>query len=193
MEGSVKPKSSSSAAFFSCSETSPFAADPIIGKQHSVGGKSNGEFDRFTFEVLIHIGIGEARISPEKGASRLAATARHHRIQDALPTIGAVNIAGAQDAALQIVELVEHAQRMTTGAFVMAVSDAHLLFAVRRADARIHVEHDASRRTATMKAVDPVAGKIGESGEVLFGRKPASLEASIWLADAVPPETALPL
>jgi hypothetical protein len=44
-----------------------------------------------------------------------------------------------------------------------------------------------------MKAVDPVAGKIGESGEVLFGRKPASLEASIWLADAAPPETALPL
>jgi hypothetical protein len=27
---------------------------------------------------------------------------------------------------------------------------------------RIHIEHDASRRTATMNAVDPLAGQIGE-------------------------------
>ena len=44
----------------------------------------------------------------------------------------------------------------------MPVPDAVLLFAVRRADARIHVEQDTSRRTTTMNAVDPLAGKIGE-------------------------------
>jgi hypothetical protein len=60
----------------------------------------------------------------------------------------------------------------------MAVPDAHLLFAVCRADARIHVEHDASRRTATMNAVDPLAGQIGESGKVLFRCEPARLEAA---------------
>jgi hypothetical protein len=46
-------------------------------------------------------------------------------------------------------ELVEYEQRMITGAFVLAIPDAVLLFAVGRAHARIHVEHDASRRTAS--------------------------------------------
>ena len=88
--------------------------------------------------------------------------ARHDRLQHALPLIGAMNIAGAQGAALQIAELVEHEQGMIADAFVMAVPGAQLLFAVRRADARIHVEHDASRRTAAMNLVDPLAGKIGK-------------------------------
>ena len=60
----------------------------------------------------------------------------------------------------------------------MAVPDAHLLFAVRRTHARIHVEHDAFRRTATMDAIDPLAGKIGKSRKVLFRGKPSRLEAA---------------
>src|SRR5208282_6537344 len=48
-------------------------------------------------------------------------------------------------AALQIAKLVEHEQGMIAGAFVTAVPDAQLLFAVRRADARIHVENNADR------------------------------------------------
>ena len=59
-----------------------------------------------------------------------------------------IGLVAPQGAALQILKLVEHEQRMIAGAFVMAVPDAKLLFAVRRADARIHVEHEASRRTA---------------------------------------------
>jgi hypothetical protein len=58
----------------------------------------------------------------------------------------------------------------------MPVPDAHLLFAMGRADARIHVEHDALRRTAGVNAVDPLTGKIGERGQVLFGREAARLE-----------------
>src|SRR5271157_3074106 len=64
-------------------------------------------------------------------------------------------------AAFQIAKLVEHEQRMIAGATVMAVPDAHLLLAVRRTNALIHVEHDASWRTTTMNAVDPLAGQIG--------------------------------
>jgi hypothetical protein len=60
----------------------------------------------------------------------------------------------------------------------MLVPDPHFLFAVRWADARIHVEHDASRRTASVNAVDLLAGQMGESGKVLFGREPTNLEAS---------------
>jgi hypothetical protein len=89
-----------------------------------------------------------------------------------------VNIARPQSASFQIAELVEHEQRMIAGAFVMAVPDAHFLLAVRRADARIHIEHDASWRTAAMNFVDPLAGQIGERRKVPFGRKPARLEAT---------------
>ena len=60
----------------------------------------------------------------------------------------------------------------------MAVPDAVLLFAVRRADARIHIEHDASWRTAAMNFVDPLAGQIGERRKVPFCREPARLEAT---------------
>ena len=60
----------------------------------------------------------------------------------------------------------------------MAVPDAVLLLAMRRADARIHVEHDASRQPTGMNAVDPLAGKLSESDEVLSGRQPFRLEAA---------------
>ena len=61
-------------------------------------------------------------------------------------TTNAVSLAGGvdpqipdagdlQDAALQIAELIEHEQRVVAGALVMAVPDAHLLLAMRRADA----------------------------------------------------------
>lgn len=89
-----------------------------------------------------------------------------------------MNVAGAQGAALQIAELVEHEQRMIAGTFIMTVPDAHLLFAMRRAHARIHIKHHASRRTASMNAVDPLAGQIGERRQVLLQRQPARLEAS---------------
>jgi hypothetical protein len=75
-----------------------------------------------------------------------------------------VDVAGTKRTSFQVTELVEYEERMITGAFLMAVPDAHLLFAVRRAHARIHVEDDALRWTTTMNAVNPLARKIGESG-----------------------------
>jgi len=43
----------------------------------------------------------------------------------------------------------------------MAVPDADLLLTMGRAHARIHVEHDASRRAAAVHKVDPLAGQVG--------------------------------
>src|ERR1700737_4040685 len=83
---------------------------------------------------------------------------RESRREQALPTVGAVDVAGTQLAAFQIAKLVEQKQRMIAGAFVMAVPDAVLLFAMRRAHARIHIEHNASGRTTGMNFVDPLAG-----------------------------------
>jgi D-serine deaminase-like pyridoxal phosphate-dependent protein len=45
----------------------------------------------------------------------------HDRVEHILPAIGAVDIAGTQRAAFQITELIEHEQRVITGAGVMAV------------------------------------------------------------------------
>jgi hypothetical protein len=58
----------------------------------------------------------------------------------------------------------------------MPIPDAHLLFAVRRADARIHVEHYTSGRTTSVNAVDPLAREIGERRTVLFRCQPTRLE-----------------
>src|SRR6202007_1551022 len=86
--------------------------------------------------------------------------------------------AATQRAAFQIAELVEQEQRMVTGAGIVAVPGAHLLFAMGGADARIHVEHDAAPWTLSMDKIDPLSRKIGKGGKVLFGGEPSSLEAA---------------
>src|SRR5208282_6428553 len=67
---------------------------------------------------------------------------------------------------------------MIAGAGVMAVPDAHLLFAMRRAHARIHVEDDASRRAPAMHKVDPLARQVSKSRKIRRCRKPLRLEAA---------------
>jgi hypothetical protein len=60
----------------------------------------------------------------------------------------------------------------------MAVPDAHLLFAVCRAHARIHVKHDASRRASAVHEVDSLARQVGKSREILRSREPLRLETA---------------
>jgi hypothetical protein len=60
----------------------------------------------------------------------------------------------------------------------VAIPDAVLLVAMGRDHARIHIEHDASWRTASMHAIDPLTGKIARSRKVLFSSEPARLEAA---------------
>jgi Sulfite exporter TauE/SafE len=66
--------------------------------------------------------IGSSRT--EVDAQDLALIAQDDRFEHALPAVGAVNVAGTQDAALQVAELVEHEQRVVAGALVMTVPDA---------------------------------------------------------------------
>ena len=77
-----------------------------------------------------------------------------------MSAIGAMDNAGTQGAALQIAELIEYEKRMIAGAVVVTVPDAVLLLAVRRTDAEIHVEQNASRRATGVNAVDPLARQI---------------------------------
>jgi hypothetical protein len=58
------------------------------------------------------------------------------------------------------------------------VPDAHLLLAMGRADARIHIEHDAARRPSTVHEVDPSTRQIGQRRQVRLCRQPMRLEAA---------------
>jgi hypothetical protein len=88
-----------------------------------------------------------------------------------------VHVARTQRTPFQIAELVEHEQRVIAGAPEMAVVGAAFLFAVGRAFARIHVEHDDPRPTPLVHRLDPLARQIGEGGEVLRPHQPLGLEA----------------
>src|SRR3984893_15296619 len=122
--------------------------DPFL--QDAVGGQTDRIFDPLRLQILVNLGICEAGVGAKIKARDLALITRNDRLQHALPTIGAMNVPGTQRALLQIAELVEHKQRMITGAGIVPIPDAHLLLAMGRADARIHIENDASGRSATM-------------------------------------------
>jgi hypothetical protein len=113
---------------------------------NSVGRQPDRIADALGFEVLVHLGIGERRVAPEIEALYAAPVARDHRLQHGAPAIGAVRVARPKRAALDIAELVEHEQRVVTGAAEMPVVGAAFLLSVSRAFARIHVEHHHLRR-----------------------------------------------
>jgi hypothetical protein len=87
-----------------------------------------------------------------------------------------MHVARAKRASFQIAELVEDEDRMEASAAEMAVPDAALLIAVRRADAGIHIEHDAFVRAAFRDAVDPMTREIGERCEGFRPCQPAGFE-----------------
>src|SRR6266446_3431207 len=151
-------------------------ADPVL--EDPVGRQADRIFDPLGFQELVDLRHGERCVSAEIDTRELALVACNDGLEHAVPAVGAVHVAGTQGAAFEITELVEHEQRMIAGAGVMAVPDARLQLPMGRAHARIHVEHDASRPAATVHKVDPLAGQIGNSREVLGCREPLRLEAA---------------
>lgn len=133
-------------------------ADPFL--QDLVRRKPDRVYDPFCFKILVDIEIGEARVGAKNTcarpfgdiASRPASAhslirRRCERCRDAARSV--------PDA-----ELIEHELRVIAHAVAMPVPDTVLLFALRWADAGVHVEQNASRRAAGMNAVDPLAGQI---------------------------------
>src|SRR6516225_4094235 len=108
----------------------------------------------------------------------LPLVARQDRLEHVVPAVSAVHVAGTQSTAFEVAKLVEHEQGMIAGAGIMAVPDAHLLLAVGRAHARIHVEHDATGWPSAVHKIDPLARQVGKSSEVLGRCEPLRLEAS---------------
>src|ERR1700758_1877294 len=134
-------------------------ANPLL--QNAVCRQADRVFDPLGFEKLVNVWIGEGGVSAKINAQDFSFVAFDNQLEHALPAIGAVDVAGTQHAAFQIAKLVEEEQWMVTGAAIVAVPEAHLLLAMGGTGARIHVEHDAARRTAIMDLIDPLAGKIG--------------------------------
>src|SRR5262249_26749085 len=151
-------------------------AHPLL--HNAVCRQPDRVFDPLGFEKLVNVWIGEGGVSPEIDARDLPFVAFDDWLEHALPAVGAVVVAGTQHAAFQIAELVEQEQWMVKGAAIVAVPEAHLLLAMGGTGARIHVEHDAARRTAIMDLIDPLSRKIGKGGKVLFGGEPSRLEAA---------------
>ena len=87
-----------------------------------------------------------------------------------------MDIAGTQGATLQIAELVEHEQRMVTGAAKMAVPGGAFLLAEGRADAAVHVEDDRLRRSPVVHPIDPGAAEVAQRRQVLVGGQNLGLE-----------------
>jgi hypothetical protein len=104
-----------------------------------------------------HLGIGESRVAAKIEMFH-ASVADNHRLQHPAPAIGAVRVAWSQGAPLDIAKLVEHEQRVIAGAAEMPIVGAPFLLAIGRAFARIHVQHDNSRRSPLVHLVDPPAG-----------------------------------
>src|SRR3954451_14608215 len=105
-----------------------------------------------------------------------ASVTSNYRLQHRAPAIGAMDVARPQHTPLDIAELVEHEQRMITGAGKMAIVGTAFLLSVSRAFARIHVEHDGLRRSPPAHFVDPLTGQIGESNKVLGPAEPLRFE-----------------
>jgi hypothetical protein len=147
-------------------------ADPPL--QHLVGRQA----DAFLLQQRVDLGLGERRIGAEVEVNAPFAVAGDHRLQHQAPVLGAMDIAGPQPAAFEITILVEHKERVITGAAEVAVPGRTFLLAVGRALGAVHVEDDATRRLAVMDPVDPGARQIGEGLQVGIARQPLGLEAT---------------
>ena len=80
--------------------------DPVL--QDAVGRQPDRVADALGLEKLVHLGIGEGRITTKIEPLHGPPVAGNHRLQHRTPIGGAVHVARPQGAALDIAELVEH-------------------------------------------------------------------------------------
>ena len=120
----------------------------------------------------------EGRIAAKGDGLASTLLARDDGFENTFPAISAMDVPGSKDASLQIAMLVEEKERMVTGAAEVSVPNAVFLLTMRRADARIQIEHDAIAATMFGNTVDPKTRKIGKCCEVFRLRQPARLESA---------------
>jgi hypothetical protein len=130
--------------------------DPFL--QDGIGRQPDGVADPLRLEQLVDLGLGEAGVTTEVEVEAALAVAGDDRLEHRAPTVGAVDVARPQQAALEIAELVEQEQRVVAGTAEVAVPGRAFLLPERGALRAVHVEDDAVRRPALVHPVDPRAG-----------------------------------
>src|SRR5215208_7207740 len=110
--------------------------------QDLVGRKPDRVAGTLGFKKLVDFRIGKSGVTSKIQMLHNAPVTSNHRLQHRAPAIGTMDIARPQRTPLDIAELVEHKQRMVTGAGKVAIVGAAFLLAIGRAFARIHVEYD---------------------------------------------------
>ena len=85
-------------------------ADPLL--QDLIGRQPDGEADALGLQQLVDLRLGKGRIGTKREIDAALAVAGDHRLQHQAPILGAVNVPGPKDAALQVTELVEQEERL---------------------------------------------------------------------------------
>ena len=101
--------------------TGRFSRWPMSRLQHRIVGQTDREQETLGLKELGNLRSGEGCVGAEVPSQLPSPIPNHDRLQNRSPAIGTVDVAGPQGATLQIAELVEHEQRMVTGAAKMAV------------------------------------------------------------------------
>src|SRR3954469_8421049 len=92
--------------------------------QHLIGRQANRIAGILGFKKLVDLGTGESGIASKIQMLHNAPVTRNHRLQQRAPAVSAVDIAGPEDTAFDIAELIEHEQRMIAGTGEMPVVGA---------------------------------------------------------------------
>jgi len=147
-----------------------------------VGGQPDGvEIARF-LQPLLDRGHGIGGV----GAEAAYGISGDHRIERILPTVGAVDIAIAQGAALQHAELVKQEVRVVAGAIATSVPCGAFLIVVGGADRSVHIQQDILKPLPIVKAVNPLAIQIGQRLPVLGQGQRLGFEPPICEAETCP-------
>src|SRR5262245_42354986 len=111
--------------------------------------RPDGVADVLGLQQLVDLWLGERGIGAEVEIDAPLTVAANHRLQHEAPGLGAVDVAGSQQTAFQITELVEQEQRMITGAAEVTVPGRTLLLAMGRALGAVHVDARGRSRRRT--------------------------------------------
>ena len=123
----------------------------------TIGAPPDGVEVAVGFQHLVAARDGKSSIGPEEPHQVTIRISRDHRLQYLVPSIGAVDLAGAQGAAFKMAELVEDEERVIAHAAEVTVPGGALLCAVGRADGTVHVQCDPGGRVALVNPVDPMS------------------------------------
>ena len=160
--------------------------------QDGIAGQPDGVEIACLLQPPIDRGNCIGGVSAEEAHEVALGISSDHRVEDLLPTVGAVDVAIAQGAALQHAELVEQEVRVVASAVEMPVPGCAFLIAMGRADGAVHVQHDVLQPVAVVEAVNPRAIQIGQRCSDLGQGQRLGFEPPICEAEAACASTARP-